>query len=101
MPKADAERIKTLKLMHGIMMSMNNEDAYDSWIVMGVPDGASEDDYEFIALDDKEYEDTIALFNRLFKRYAKDGLFRPDQKEEQFAKEKCRELNIPEIEILE
>ena len=98
--KADAEKVKTLKLMHGVMMSMNNENAYDSWIVSGVPDGASEDDYEFISLDAKEYNDTVNLFNKIFKRYAKDGLFKPSQEEAMFAKNKCAELNIPEIEIL-
>ena len=86
--------------MHKIMQKMNNERAYYFWIVNGVPDGANEDDYEYIASDENEYKNAIKLFNQIFKRYAKDGLYKPSSEEAQFAKEKCKELGISDIEIL-
>ena len=98
--EADQEKVKTLKLMHGIMQGMNNEDAYYSWIMTGVPDGATEEDYIDIALDEDNFDDVVNVFNRVFKRYAKDGLYKPSAEEAQFAKDKCKELGISDIEIL-
>lgn len=32
------------------------------WLGMGVPDGAQEDDYEFIANDDESFDDCLLAF---------------------------------------
>lgn len=68
------DRIKTLKLMHETMQCMNNEEAYYSWIYT-MPDCPTEDDFEFIAGDDENYDDTIRTFTRIFNNYSKSGLY--------------------------
>lgn len=44
---------------------------FEAWLMNGVPDEASEDDYEYIAGDDFEYDDVLALYIRLTARIAK------------------------------
>lgn len=98
-PTADENLVKKLKLMHNVMMSMNNEDAYYSWIYV-VPDEPSEDDFIYIASDADEYKDCEDTFDSLFKKYAKDGIYKPTEEEKQFAFDTCKRLGIPQIEVL-
>lgn len=60
------QRVYKLREMHKIMSNISNEDYYYSWIVNGVPDQPTEDDYSFIAGDDDTYRDVCAKFARLF-----------------------------------
>ena len=55
-------RITQLKAMHELMMCANDEEIYMSWIALGVPDCPSEDDFEYIAENDEEYNDCFNLF---------------------------------------
>ena len=98
-PNADEQLVKNLKLMHNVMTSMNNENAYYSWIYV-FPDEPSEDDFIYTASDADEYKDCEDTFYRLFKKYAKDGLYRPTEEEKQFAFDACKKLGIPQIEVL-
>lgn len=61
-------RIKLLTLLHEIMMNMNDEDCYFTWIMV-VPDEASEDDFAWIAANDEEFNYTLDLFERLFHQF--------------------------------
>lgn len=99
-PEYDEDALTELKLMHGVMQSMNNEDAYYSWIVTGVPDGAIEDDYIDIASDPEELTTCKQVFDNVFSDYASDGLFDPTPEEAAYAKQVCQRLGLPEIEIL-
>lgn len=58
-PENIAERVELLKAMDTIVRSLNDESVMDLWLTSGVPDGADESDYEFIAEDvaTPEYED--------------------------------------------
>ena len=58
-PENVAERVELLKAMDVVVRSLNNESVMDLWLTNGVPDGADESDYEFIAEDvaTPEYED--------------------------------------------
>lgn len=98
-PKYDEQLVKNLKLMHNVMMSMNNEDAYYSWIYV-MPDEPSEDDFIYIASNADEYKDCEDTYYSLFKKYAKDGLYKPSEEEKQFAFDTCKKLGIPQIEVL-
>ena len=49
-------RISLLEQMNEVMKSMNNEDAYLSWIYT-VPDEATRQDFEYIAQDDELYQE--------------------------------------------
>lgn len=58
-PENIAERVELLKAMDTIVRSLNDESVMDLWLTSGVPDGADDSDYEFIAEDvtTPEYED--------------------------------------------
>ena len=98
-PEYNESDVTELKLMHEIMQSMNNEDAYYSWIMTGVPDGATEEDFIDIASDPDEFADCKNLFDSLFTEYAPDGLFKPSSDEIAFAKRVCERLGLPSIKI--
>ena len=80
-------------------LDMNNENAYYTWIMTGVPDGATKEDYIDIASNSEEFDDCLELFDKLFTKYAPDGLFRPSSDEIAFAKRVCERLGLPLIEI--
>ena len=58
-PENVAKRVELLKAMDVVVRSLNDESVMDLWLTNGVPDGADESDYEFIAADvaTPEYED--------------------------------------------
>ena len=58
-PKNVAERVELLKAMDVVVRSLNDESVMDLWLTNGIPDGADDSDYEFIAEDvaTPEYED--------------------------------------------
>ena len=62
-------RITQLKAMHTLMLEANDEGIYMSWIYL-MPDCPSEEDFESIAIDDKQYNECFDKFVRLI---AKDG----------------------------
>lgn len=61
-------RMSQLKAMHEVMINANDENIYMSWITCGVPDCPSDDDYEFIAEDDENYNEAVDLFIKLIQR---------------------------------
>lgn len=58
-------RIKLLKEMNTYIIEMGDEEIWATWITLGVPDAPSEDDYDFIAENDDEWNDVCGLFGRL------------------------------------
>lgn len=56
-PENVAERVELLKAMDVVVRSLNDESVMDLWLTNGVPDGADESDYEFIAEDVTTPED--------------------------------------------
>ena len=58
-------RIKLLKEMNAYIIEMGDEEIWMDWITLGVPDEPSEDDYEFIAENDYEWNDVCGLFGKL------------------------------------
>ena len=69
------DRINLLKAMHEIMIHMNNEDAYWRWVILGVPDEPSEDDFRFIASDKESFNECVEHFTKVFLDYAEDGIY--------------------------
>lgn len=60
------ERIKLLKGMDSyICNEIGDEDIWETWIAVGVPDCATEEDYRFMAEDEETWCETCALFGRL------------------------------------
>ena len=60
-------RVAQLKAMHEVMLNANNENIYMSWIIT-VPDCPSDDDFEFIAENDENYNEVCDLFISLVSK---------------------------------
>lgn len=58
---AEKERYDTLTAMHHLVMCMNDETAYMTWI-WSVPDEASADDLADIAKEKDEFDGVVRLF---------------------------------------
>lgn len=58
-------RKKLLKEMNTYIIEMGDEEIWATWITLGVPDAPSEDDYDFIAKNDDEWNDVCGLFGKL------------------------------------
>lgn len=56
-PQNIAERVELLKAMDVVVRSLNDEEVLELWFTNGVPDGADDSDYEFIAEDIATPED--------------------------------------------
>jgi hypothetical protein len=58
-------KIKILKEMNNhIIEEIGDDEITDYWLTYGVPDEASEDDYEFIAENWDSWTDTLKAFTR-------------------------------------
>ena len=79
------DRLNAVRMMHAVMTSMNNENAYMAWIWV-MPDEPSEEDFEYFA-DEIEFDELKQTFDRLFGKYKKDGLFEPSDEELSFLSE--------------
>ncbi len=64
--KLDA-RMDQLRAMHTLMCNANDEMIYMSWINL-MPDGATEDDFKYIALSDESYNECFNFFVKLIKK---------------------------------
>ena len=62
-------RVAQLKAMHELMINANDEGIYMTWIYV-MPDEPSEEDFEYIAESDDEYNHCFDLFVKLI---AKEG----------------------------
>lgn len=62
-------RVRQLKAMHELMRDANDENIYMSWIYT-MPDNPSEEDFQYIAMDDKEYNE---CFDKFLKLIGKEG----------------------------
>ena len=60
-------RITLAKQMNEFIINLGDEDIWEAWITTGIPDAPQEDDYEFFANDDDEWNELCGLFGRLVK----------------------------------
>lgn len=63
------QRIELLKGMNQYIIDLGDEELYAEWFSLGVPDEATEDDYEFIANEIEEWVYICQLFGRLIRDY--------------------------------
>ena len=63
------QRIQLLKGMNQYIINLGDEEVYDPWFSCGVPDEATDDDYEFIADNIEEWVYVCQLFGRLIGEY--------------------------------
>ena len=70
-----AVRLRKIKAMHEIVLSMNHEGAYyDRWILV-VPDQPTEEDFEELAEDEEYFGDAVRCFKGIIEDYLEDGLY--------------------------
>lgn len=60
--------------MNAIVISLNNEDAYDLWTLV-IPDDATEEDFEDICEDADLFQSAVHAFMKIMNTYGKDGLY--------------------------
>ena len=60
-------RTNQLRAMHELMCNANDENIYMSWIYL-MPDGATEEDFKDIALDDALYNECFDVFVKLIRK---------------------------------
>lgn len=60
-------RIKLLKEMNNYIIEMGDEEIFADWIAFGIPDEPLEDDFEFIAENDDEWNSVCELFGKLVR----------------------------------
>lgn len=58
-------RVELLKGMNTYMLQLGNETLLDAWFLTGIPDCPDEEDFEFFATDDNEWNYIVRLFGRL------------------------------------
>lgn len=51
--------------MDKYIRDLGDEEIWEDWITLGIPDEPLEDDFEFFAKDDDEWEDLCSLFGKL------------------------------------
>lgn len=67
-------RIRKLKAMHEMMLNIDDEEYYMTWIYT-IPDEPSEEDFIDIASDEEEYKHVEELFKRLIVKAIKNDEF--------------------------
>lgn len=66
-------RYKILKAMDATVREcVCDEDYYDTWSMVGIPDGASDSDYCDWAQDEEDYLEFVDAFGRLMSRLDAD-----------------------------
>lgn len=63
-----ATRKRLAEEMNTYIIELGDEDIWMDWIMLGVPDQPSEEDFEYIAENDDEWEDLCRLFGVLTKK---------------------------------
>ena len=58
-------RVELLKGMNTYMLQLGNETLLGAWFLTGIPDCPDEEDFEFFATDDDEWNYIVRLFGRL------------------------------------
>lgn len=65
------QRIQLLKQMNQYIIDLGDEEVYEAWFSLGVPDEPTEEDYEFIAKDAKHFAFICSMLGQIVKRYDK------------------------------
>lgn len=61
-------RVEQLKAAESLMRLCSDEDMFESWLVLGIPDEADESDYIEIAEDDEAYNEILDLLVKLVSK---------------------------------
>lgn len=65
MTELQKTRVKLLHGMNDYILQLGNESIIGAWFLTGIPDCPDEEDFEFFATDDDEWNYIVRLFGRL------------------------------------
>ena len=73
------ERAEMVRAMERITRSLNDEEIFEAWLIVGVADGdidgqETDEDLEYYC-EDENYADLMGLFLRLMRRAGEGGLY--------------------------
>lgn len=77
-------KIETLKMMDNVARKINDEEVFEYWLINGVPDGATNEDYADI-VKDNDFNRIEKVFKILIHEAVKDGLYKATDEELKFA----------------
>ena len=66
------ERISNLKKMNQAVIGLGDENLWETWIAVAVPDEPSDEDYEYIAKNETIYNDVVRIFAQIVLWYLKE-----------------------------
>lgn len=97
----EIKRANTLMIMDDIAYKFNDTDYTDYWMMYGVPNGATTQDFIDIANDTDEFNRITDLFVRILKHVKDDGgLYNATPHEYSYARQLCPDIqNYYETEV--
>lgn len=66
-------RLQLVHQMHDYIMNTGDEDIYEVWFTVCIPDEPSEEDFEFFANDPEEFRSMCEVFGRLVYKDEKEN----------------------------
>ena len=66
-------KVEFIKALNEIILGLGDEDLIDIWLMNGVEDCPTDEDFEFIANNQESFDETVNCFVRLSK-YIKTGI---------------------------
>lgn len=78
------EKMTKLSLMDRTASRVNDEEVYEYWLIYGIPDGSTPEEFEDYVEDYEEFELTFKNLMRLAKKNG--GLYNATEEEFEFAK---------------
>lgn len=58
-------RLNLVHQMHDYIMNTGDEEIYDTWLSLCIPDEPCEEDFEFFANDPEEFKNMCRIFGKL------------------------------------
>ncbi len=89
--QVDDSKVELLKAMNRVVEVMNHEMAFEVWHSGWIPDEPIEDDFEFVANNERNYNACLSEFHDVIEMYGNSGiarsLIKTEQDERQFVKD--------------
>jgi len=67
MDKTIEKRVKVLKELNDLILDTGDEDIFERWFMIGIPDGATEDDYREIANYIDSFREILDSFIKIYE----------------------------------
>lgn len=67
------DRVTLLKAMNELVLALGDEEQIEPWLINGIGDCPSEEDFEFVAENEESFAETVHTFIQL-ARHFKEGI---------------------------